>query len=132
NDFDMFLRSLANGPAGRAVSPHAAINYLLFRVYEAAKQLERFGGRRIAVAVFDNQMSHPFGRPLRGNWIDWSTPHFLPADPVWESCLQRQDAESYPRIRTDVAPAVKAIDAVWIMKRSYGYKYSLEYEIPTG
>ena len=53
NDFEMVLQSLANGPSGRAVSPRAAINYMLFRVYEAAKQLERFGGRRIAVAVFD-------------------------------------------------------------------------------
>lgn len=49
-DFEMMLRSLAQDASAGFVSPYAAMNYLLFRVYEAAKQLVRFNGSRIAVS----------------------------------------------------------------------------------
>jgi hypothetical protein len=38
----------------------------------------------------------------------------------------------FPGILTDVAPAMTAINAVWIIRRSDGCEYNLEYEILTG
>jgi hypothetical protein len=38
-DFKLILQSLAGKIVADSVSPYAAVNYLLFRVYEAAKQL---------------------------------------------------------------------------------------------
>ncbi len=39
DDFEIILQSISDGPSGRAISPYAAINFMLFRIYEAAKQL---------------------------------------------------------------------------------------------
>jgi hypothetical protein len=131
DDFEMILQRIAQGPSGGSVSPYAAINYLLFRVYEAARQLARFQGRRVAVVMVGDINWYRFDFQLRNHWIDWSNPSFLSADPTWEEFLRRQE-HRYPGIRTDLAFAMREIDAVWIMNRLEGYVYRLEYEILTG
>jgi hypothetical protein len=130
NDFEMILRGMAEPSVVGPISPYAAINYLLFRTYEAAKQLAHFEGSRITVVVISDLNWHRFDWQLDNRWIDWDNPAFLSADSTWEAFLQSQ-VKRYPEIRTEVASVVTAIDAVWVMKRSYGYEYSLEYEIPT-
>jgi hypothetical protein len=129
-DFEITLRSLAEGPTGGPFSPYVAINYLLFRAYEAAKQLARFDGYRIAVVVIDEVTWWRFDFQLKNSWIDWSNPSFLNNDPAWETFLVEQESR-YPQIRTELPAVIKAVDAIWIMKRSYGYGYRLEYEIQT-
>ena len=47
DDFVTILERLVGQPAGGPVSPYDAANYLLFRVYEAAKQLQRNAYNRI-------------------------------------------------------------------------------------
>jgi hypothetical protein len=110
DDFEIILQSISDGPSGRAISPYAAINFMLFRIYEAAKQLAHFNGRRIAVVVIGDDRAYRFDFQLRGSWIDWSNPTFLAADRTWENFLARQERENYPDIRTDVGPTLRAID----------------------
>ncbi len=130
-DFEIMLRSLEHGPSGGAFSLYSAINYLLLRVYEAAKQLAQYDGRRIAVVVIDDVTWWRFSLQLKQSWIDWASPSFFDNDTPTKTYLE--DLESrFPEILTDVAPAVAEIAAVWIIRRSDGFEYNLEYEISTG
>jgi len=131
DDFAMILRSMAQGPSAGSVSPYVAINYLLFRVYEAAKQLAQFNGHRIAVAVIDDLTWWRFEMQLQNHWIEWGNPTFLAHDPEWEKFAKEQD-DRYPELRAELRSVVGGIDGVWIIKRAYGYEHHLEQELSTG
>lgn len=130
HDFAMILRSLAQRPSAGSVSPYAAINYLLFRVFEAANQLRQFNGHRIAVAIIDDLTWGRFEMQLDNQWIDWANPTFLPGDPEWERFLIEQK-DRYPDINAQLVSTLGRIDGTWIIKRAYGYVYSLEHELHT-
>ncbi|MGA2577455.1 MAG: hypothetical protein ABSH24_15660 [Bryobacteraceae bacterium] len=69
-DFEMQLKSLAGQPSCDTVSPYQAINFLAFRAYEAAKQLQRFHANRTAVLVIDRLTSGRFEPQLKEGWIN--------------------------------------------------------------
>jgi len=131
DDFEMILRSMAEGPSGGAVSAYSGINYLLFRVFEAAKQLAQFDGHRVAVAVIDDLTWWRFERPLENHWIDWENPTFLGHDAAWGMFTKEQEGR-YPNLKAELSSVVGGIDAAWILRRSYGYEYHLEHELRTG
>jgi len=85
-DFSIILRGLANQPAVTSVSPYEAANYLLFRVYEAAKQLQRSTSERIAVVVVDDLTWFRFKLQLNDGWINWDNPRFF-SDHDWGGFL---------------------------------------------
>jgi hypothetical protein len=128
DDFAMVLRSLASQPAGGSVSPYAATNYLLFRAYEAGKQLEGMTGGRIAILVVEDMTWWRFELQLKDNWIDWARPKFFDGGTVWENFLASQQIR-YPNLSTDLPVAIGKLDAVWILRHSYGYQYHREFKI---
>jgi hypothetical protein len=131
SDFAMILRSIAQAPSAGSVSPYVAINYLLFRVYEAAKQLAQFDGQRIAVVVIDDLTWWRFEMQLQNHWIDWANATFLDHDPEWETFVKEQE-DRYPQLRTELRSVVGGINGAWVIKRVYGYEYRLEQELSTG
>jgi hypothetical protein len=127
-DFQMILQSLAGDALAESVSPYAAVNYLLFRVYEAAKQLAgKNNGRRIAVVVVNDSTWWRFEVQLRNVWIDWGNPRFLGDDQVWGKFLEKQQL-TYADLPKDLPETLANIDAAWIVRLSQDYKYQLEYE----
>lgn len=55
-----------------------AHDYLISRLFEAAKQLEAVGRKRIAIAVIDDYTSWPiFKLVLEKGWINWKAPGFI-------------------------------------------------------
>jgi hypothetical protein len=128
SDFAMVLNSLADRSAVTCVSPYAAANYLLFRAYEAGKQLAHRSGGRIAIVVVADETWWRFDVQLRNAWIDWASPQFLGGDQGWAEFLRRQRPR-YPDLRADVRAVIAGLDAVWILRRSAGYRYYLEHEI---
>ncbi|MGA2774300.1 MAG: hypothetical protein ABSG26_26230 [Bryobacteraceae bacterium] len=69
-DFRIFLESIAGSPGGGFVSPYTAMNFLLFRAYEAARQLHAVTGTKTVVVVIDDMTWFRFDMQLRGNWIN--------------------------------------------------------------
>jgi len=127
-DFQMILQSLAGKVVADSVSPYTALNYLLFRVYEAAKQLARVkNGRRIAVVIVNELTWWRFEVQLRNGWIDWTEPRFLGDDPAWGKFLERQQL-TYIDLPADLPQALSKIDGVWIARELQDYEYRLEYE----
>jgi hypothetical protein len=126
-DFVTILESLAGQPAVGLVSPYNAANYLLFRVYEAAKQLQRSACKRIAVVVVEALTWVRFQVQLRDDWIKWANPSFF-SDHTWEGFLALQRTR-YPDLLDDLQPALRCLNAVWILKQSEGFQYHREFEI---
>ena len=127
DDFVTILESLTGQPAGGPVSPYDAANYLLFRVYEAAKQLQRSACNRIAVVVVEALTWFRFKVQLRHSWINWANPSFFSGH-AREGFLTRQRTR-YPDLLDDLQPALQSLNAVWILKQSEGYQYHREIEV---
>lgn len=127
DDFVTMLESLAGQAAGGPVSPYDAANYLLFRVYEAAKQLQRSAYNRIAVVVVEALTWWRFQIPLKYGWINWANPSFFFGH-TWEGFLSRQRTR-YPDLLDDLQPALHSLNAVWILKQSESYQYHRELEV---
>jgi hypothetical protein len=126
DDFALIVESLAGQSAAGSVSPYDAANYLLFRVYEAAIQLQRIVCDRIAVVVVEDLTWFRFEAQLSDGWIDWVNPSFLPGH-AWEGFLARQ-RKRYPD-PLDLQPALRSLNGVWILRQSEGYQYHRECEV---
>jgi len=127
DDFAVILESLAGQSAGGPVSPYDAVNYLLFRAYEAAKQLQRSACDRIAVVVVEELTWFRFALQLNDGWIDWANPRFFSGH-AWGGFLARQRIR-YPDLPNDLQPTLRNLNAVWILKRSEGYQYHREFAV---
>lgn len=130
DDFEIMIRSLMEGPSGGASCLYVAINYLIFRIYQAAKQLESFNEPRVALVVIDDEAWWRFRRGLEEGWLDLANPAFFNCHPhpKWEALLRGQ-AGRYPNLEVELADMVRQLDAVWIIRRLHGYEYNLEYEL---
>ena len=130
-EFQMILRSMKEGPSGGPVPTYSGINYLLLRVYEAAKQLRRFDGARVAIAVIDDVAWSGFDLQLQDHWLDWAHPAFFEGNETWETFLGQEMNRWCPNVRIELASVVQGIDRVWIVRRSNDdYQFHLEYEFP--
>lgn len=127
DDFALILESLTSQSAGGPVSPYDAANYLLFRVYEAAKQLQQIARDRIAVVVVEELTWFRFELQLSDGWIDWANPRFFSGH-AWEGFLARQRSR-YPNLLDDLRPALQGLNAVWILRQAEGYQYHREFNV---
>jgi hypothetical protein len=96
------------------MSVYSPLDYLLFRLYEAGKQLNGFGGQKIAVVILEDYEDF-FQTPLEQSWIDWSKPHFFEADDDITPFLHRERREN-PHLDDDVRYHISRLDEVWIFK----------------
>ena len=116
---------MAGLPAGGFVCPYRAINYLLFRVYEAAHQLKTAIGSRCVVIVIDELAWHRFQVQIKENWIDWVCPHFINPDGVWNEFLAHHE-KHYPGLPSDVATTIRAIDSIMVFRQKHDFEFHLE------
>lgn len=103
-----------------------ACNYVLFRAYEAAKQLEETEYRRIAVIVIDS-LTYAFLKiPLKNGFINWERPSFLEASYDWQKFLAEKKSEKrFSTIETDLAPTIKTLHELWLVVMGDDYVYHL-------
>jgi hypothetical protein len=121
-DLSTILLSIAGKRAADWVSPYTAANYLVFRTYEAAKQLESVVGGKTAVLIIDESAWWRFDMPLRDGWIDWRKPEFIGQDSDWDAFLNKQKTR-YADIPGDLASAISVLDTLWIVKQKVGFDF---------
>lgn len=93
------------------------MNYLLYRVYESAKQLKRSDATtRIALIVIDGLTSYTFGIQLKEGWIDWKNQTFMD---VYDPFIEDQRGK-IPNLDAELKSALACLDDVWILERSNG------------
>jgi hypothetical protein len=109
------LRVKASGSSGVSVGSESVtspMDYMLFRVFEAAQQLASSRRHKVVVAVLSD-FEHRFGTPLKEGWINWQNPSFLRGDPDIDKFLENQ-YEKRPKLEEEVRKYVSGIDQVWL------------------
>ncbi len=128
DDFLSICGALAGGSAALWTSVYGSVNYLVFRVYEAAKKLRRSSGLKSVVVVIDAQAWCAFDRQLKERWLNWDAPSFLQTTETdWNQFLEQQ-REAYPAIDSELSDVFRELKSVWVLRLNSGYEYSLEYE----
>ncbi len=121
--FELIRDSYTNAIVGR-LGVYSPIDYLIFRVYEAARQLQSASTHRIAVVVLsDYNLSYKI--PLSEGWVDWANPSFLKRDPEIQDFLDRQYTKN-PDLDADLKTFITGLNEIWIMR--YKSKFGLHLE----
>lgn len=108
--------------AGRTVSVPGPINYLIFRIYEAAKQLQRAHANRTAAVIIDYDAWFRF--ELGFGSINWKNPEFLAAaGEQWDAFIAKQN-EKYPQLTNELAETICSLDSIWVIVQSSDFSFS--------
>lgn len=123
-DFRMLIASMQGGSAGGPISPYQALNYLLFRIYEASVQLASVIGERVVVIVVDATAWFRFDAQVRGHWIDWSNPAFVQVDEAWRRFMKTQRGGGPSE--ADLRNAIGQISRVLLYQQNAAFEFKLE------
>jgi hypothetical protein len=124
--FELNRASFMNPTAGW-LGVYSPIDYLLFRLYEAARKLQDTRGNRIAVAIVtDYDVSYKI--PLSGGWIDWKNPGFLKRDSEIQVFLSDQYAKNQ-NLDAELKTFITALNEIWIMRYKDAFELYLEHRI---
>lgn len=121
--FELNRESFINPTVGW-LGVYSPIDYLLFRLYEAAHQLRGAKTKRIAVAIVsDYDISYKI--PLSEGWIDWANPAFLKRDSEIENFLKSEYAKN-PGLDSEIKALIGQLNEIWILR--YGERFQLHCE----
>jgi len=124
--FELNRASFSNPTAG-SMGMYSPIDYLLFRLYEAARQLEGAHVKRIAVAIVsDYDVSYKI--PLSEKWIDWTSPAFLKRDPEILNFLAAQYVKS-PGLDSELKTFITGLSEIWILRYQGSFQLQREHRI---
>lgn len=125
--FELIRDSFANSTAVASLGAYSPIDYLLFRLYEAAQQLKNSTMYRVAVAIVsDYQLSYQ--NPLSEGWIDWNNPQFLKRDSEILPFLEKQYTRN-PNLDADLISTIQELDEIWILQYKNYFELHLEHRI---
>ena len=129
SDFEAVVESLKNGPSVDTRDLYAAISYLVFRVYEAAKQLQRVNTRRVVIFVVNEITWDSVALQLKNNWVAWSKAKLYPGGKPWREFLDGQ-LRRYPDVEKDgeLAATIRSLDDLWVFKLRDGFELVREYD----
>lgn len=120
--FNTALKGFSGEDTYERRSPYCAANYLLYRIYRSAKQLQgASAATRIALVVIDEQTWFTFETQLMGGWIDWMNPTFMD---VYDPFIDRERKKN-PNLDAELKVILGSINDVWILKRSSGNQFQL-------
>lgn len=124
--FELIRASFTNATAG-ALGVYSPVDYLIFRIYQAARQLHEANTRRIAVIVVsDYDVS--FKIPLSESWVDWNNPSFLKRDQEIQKFLADKYTEN-PNLDADVKAFITELNEIWILRYKSPFGLHLEHRI---
>ena len=129
DEFRAMLRSIAGQNSGRMMSAYNGLNYVLFRLFEAAKQLETVELRRARVIVIEDLAWSGMELPLENSWIDWASPQFLFPDSDWKDFMATQESR-FSNIANELGPTLGRLDSAWIVRES-SFDFTLEFDLQT-
>lgn len=127
-DFQTLVASMQSGPVAGFISPYQALNYLIFRVYEASVQLASAVGERIVVIVIDAIAWFRFDVQVKHRWIDWNNPSFVQIDEGWRRFMEAQP-NGGPSA-ADLHNAIGQISRVKVYQQNAAFEFKLELDAP--
>lgn len=110
--FDLGIKALqSNGVSVGYIPVYSPVDYMLYRVYEAARQLGSVANRKIVVVIL-SKFDVYFELPLKEGWIDWKAPQFLRKDGDIDEFLAARYAEN-PALDEDMKQYISRLDEIW-------------------
>jgi hypothetical protein len=124
--FEANLKSVISKKAvGGGFSVYNGYNYILFRVYEATKQLSSFKGDRYVFLVISHLTWGFLDIAIKDNWLQRYPSKFTDlASSRWNDFLSKQKEKKYPNIEKEINDILNQIKELWIIK-SEAWKYSI-------
>lgn len=114
-------------PEAIRLSMYSPMDYLLFRLYQAARQLQTTRKNRIAVAVVsDYDLS--FRVPLQEGWINWKNPSFLKRDAEIQEFLSKEYKKN-PNLDADIKAVISELNEIWILRYKTSFELQREHRI---
>lgn len=127
DEFLSTIKSLSGRGGSFDLSLYATSDFLLFKAYTAAKQLETNTNNSMACLVI-SCITWPFVyRILDKNWMKWKTPKFFNNDPEWQNFF-KEKKKNYPEIDKDLHLTINSLNKLYILKDD-NFNYSLKYII---
>ena len=124
--FELNRASFASPTVGW-LGVYSPVDYLIFRLYEAARQLQGTQLRRVAVAIVsDYEVSYKI--PLSEGWVNWKSPAFLKRDSEILTFLAAQYAKN-PNLDADLKSFVGGLDEIWILRYQGAFELRCEHRI---
>ena len=118
--------SMSGGISVGFNDPYSASDYLLSRLFEAAKQLELMDGRRIATVVIDDYTSWSIFRyGLANGFIDWDSPKFISSNAKFKEHLDKL-RQKYPGLDEEVPRLLDIVDDIRIYRLVEGFELQLK------
>lgn len=120
-------RSSFTKPTANWLGVYSPIDYLLFRLYEAARKLRDTREKRIAVAIVsDYDVSYKI--PLSKEWIDWKNPKFLKRDSEIQIFLSDQYSKNQ-NLDAELKNFINGLSEIWILRYKDSFELQLEHQI---
>lgn len=113
-------------------SPEDTINYIISRIYEATKQLQKIQVKEkkksVAVVIISALSWFTVSSFIKDKrWIDWDDPSFINnATKKWDAFYLNVLLKKYPDIDVDLPAAIKSVDAIWLIKEDPAYTLNKE------
>jgi hypothetical protein len=130
DSFQAIVESVKSGPAAHTGDLYGSINYVVFRIYEAAKQLQAAPkeGRRVAFAI-DDQTLHTVEPQLKNKWINWSEAKLY--DNAGEKAKKFIDDQrkDYPNLDKELAAVIRELEGITFVKLVDGFRFEPMFEV---
>jgi len=124
-NFLSVVESLSGKAKAYTTSPYAASDFLLFKVYGAAKQLFNSAKTRIAFLAISNMTWDFVDIQLSEDWMNWQSPRFFNNDTDWKKFLEK-NKNQFPTIESDLRSVIRSLNQLWILREEKPFQYSLQ------
>jgi hypothetical protein len=114
--FDLTCAALESGGAAvNSIGVYSPVDYLVFRVYQGARQLLNKPQPKIVAVILDDYAQN-YEIPLRENWVDWNAPGFFRREADIEPLLKREFAKN-PKLIEELGPTISTLSEIWFMEQ---------------
>lgn len=133
DSFEAIVKSVADDkPTPHVGDLYGSINYVVFRVYEAAKQLQKTPkeGRRVAF-VIDDQTLHTVELQLKSKnkWIDWSAAKLYDNAGAKSKKFIDDQRGDYPDLDKELASVIRELEGITFVKLVDGFRFEPLFEV---
>lgn len=128
--FEAIVKSVREGPAPHVGDLYGSINFVVFRIYEAAKQLQPTAkeGRGVAF-VIDNQTLHTVEMQLTNKWIDWSAAKLYDNASQKSKEFMDEQRKKYPNLDQELAAVIRELEGITFVKLVHGFRFEPLFEV---
>lgn len=130
-DFDVITEVLQS-PIGVSIDAYdddSYADYLIYRIYQGAKQIRNRPGKKVVVVILEDYQFH-YKNILKENRIKWNSPKFFNKTEDMQELL-RYEYEKSPNFDERLVETIKSVHEIWIFEMNYYYLH-LRHILPTG